>query len=146
MQQALLARGSPQTEKPPQIEGAQVTPHQVCAQRYQRVHPSFAILPIPPLTFGDEFEDREVLCLTHTQTFSHTMGRHVLRVERSPGEPQYQLEHATVCCVDKGIEIFLHQDIGVAFEISPVICVYETRCRDFSARREGSKLPDFTVV
>src|SRR6266566_6750833 len=60
-------------------------------------------------------------------------------------EPQYQLEHATVCCVDKGIEIFLHQDIGVAFKISPFIRVYETRCGDFSARRERSKLPDFTV-
>src|SRR5487761_1815602 len=86
-----------QTEEPPQIEGTQVTSYQVCAQRDQRVHPSFAVLPISSLTFRDEFENREVLCLAYMQTFSGTKGRHVLRIQHSPWEPQYQLEHATVC-------------------------------------------------
>ena len=63
------------------------------------------------------------------------------RAIREEGRPYHQLARAPVRRVHKRVEILLDETIWIAFEITPVVRIGETRRSNRGTSREGAKLP-----
>jgi hypothetical protein len=121
--------------QPANVQASVIAAQQISSQLDERGHPSFAFFFLfTAVILSAEIDDDELASLARAKAFAPAIRGEKLTGEQSPRQAKYEPPCAPIRHIYERVKAVLHQGIGVALEIAPVVSIHEAGGCDLRPR------------